>query len=290
MKAVDSISIVIPAYNEENGITEVINDVANVAGQICNNFEIIVVDDCSTDNTANAVEKLDIVYIRHSENRGYGASLKTGIRRARYDILLIIDADGSYPANAIKLLSPLINENDMVVGARVGDNAHIPLIRRPAKRVLNIFANYLSGYKIPDLNSGLRMIKMELVREFLRILPNGFSFTTTITIAAHTNGYSVAYIPIEYLKRKGKSKIRPIYDTLNFLTLIITTSLAFAPLRVFIPFSMLFFIPGIGFIVRDLINSNLAQASLLLILTGVQILAIGFLAHMISSLVGKDRD
>ena len=131
---------------------------------------------------------------------------------------------------------------------------------------------------------------MELVKEFLKILPNGFSFTTTITIAAHTNGYSVTYVPIDYLKRKGKSKIRPIYDTLNFLNLIIRTSLAFAPLRVFVPLSMFFFIPGLGFIVRDLLNNNLAQASLLLISTGVQILAIGFLAHMISSLIGKDKD
>ena len=170
---------------------------------------------------------------------------------------------------------------DMVVGARVAGNVKIPLIRKPAKLFINKLANYLAEKKIPDLNSGMRIIKKEIIQQFVKILPNGFSFTVTITLAMLTNDYQIKYIPINYNERKGKSKIRPIHDTLNFIQLIIRTVMYFNPLKIFVPLSFFFVIPGIGFLIRDILALNLAQSSILLIVTGALILSIGMLADLI---------
>ena len=281
MASIMNLSIVIPAYNEEIGVAGTIDGVVEVIKLLNIGYELIVVNDGSTDNTAKIVENKNIKIINHEENKGYGASLKTGVRYSQYENILIIDADGSYPAEHIPDLLESAMNYDMVVGARVAGNVKIPLIRKPAKLFINKLANYLAEKKIPDLNSGMRIIKKEIIQQFVKILPNGFSFTVTITLAMLTNDYQIKYIPINYNERKGKSKIRPIHDTLNFIQLIIRTVMYFNPLKIFVPLSFFFVIPGIGFLIRDILALNLAQSSILLIVTGALILSIGMLADLI---------
>lgn len=232
-------SIIVPVFNEEEVIEEVIASLKKYLSEAC---EIIVVNDGSTDKTRELLEKIaDIRIIHHLENRGYGAALKSGIKKSQGEYILIIDADGSYPPESI---SELINQKDyydMVVGARTNYQRQIPTLRKPAKWILNQLANYLTKTKIPDLNSGLRIIKKDVLNRFIHFLPDGFSFTTTITLALLTNDYQVKYISINYYKRKGKSKIKPIRDTLVFFQLIIRTVLYFKPIKVFIPFSLMIF-------------------------------------------------
>ncbi len=276
-----NISIVIPAYNEEKGIADTIDGIVKTVNVLGIEYELIVVNDGSTDNTTTIVENKHIKIVNHKERKGYGASLKTGIQHSKFEDILIIDADGSYPPEHISDLLDYTVNYDMVVGARTGSKVKIPLIRKPAKWFINKLANYLSEKKIPDLNSGMRLFKKKVYQHFIRILPNGFSFTTTITLALLINDCNIKYVPINYNKRKGRSKIRPIHDTLNFIQLIIRTVMYFNPLKIFLPFSLLFFISGAGFLVRDLIVLNLAQSSILLIITGALILAIGMLSDLI---------
>jgi len=279
-----NISIIIPVYNEEKAIEKTIQDLKKELAKLGLDYEIIAVNDASTDKTKGVLEKIeDIKLINHPENRGYGAALKTGIKTSKYDWILIIDADGTYPSESITDLIKHIYDYDMVVGARTGKKAKIPLIRKPAKWILNKLANYLSGNKIPDLNSGLRIIKRPLLEKFIFILPDGFSFTTTITLAALTNGHRVKYIPINYHKRIGKSKFRPIRDTLNYFQLIIRVILYFNPLKIFIPFSLILFLLGVGLFIHGYFFSFvvLDTTIAILIISSIQILAIGMIADLI---------
>ncbi|MCK5104641.1 MAG: glycosyltransferase family 2 protein, partial [Cyclobacteriaceae bacterium] len=229
-------TIIIPAYNESDSIEKVVAEIKGLDGE----YEIIVVDDGSVDGTYELAEKTGVKVLRHSCNKGYGASLKTGIKKAKYDQIVITDADGTYPIHEIPKLAGLMKKGfSMVVGARTGNDVAIPLFRRFPKWMLNKLANHLTGVKIPDINSGLRIMKKKDVLGFFNILPDGFSFTTTITLAMLTNDMQVQYVPINYYRRQGKSKIRPIYDTLNFIQLIIRTTLYFNPLKIFIPLSFL---------------------------------------------------
>jgi glycosyltransferase involved in cell wall biosynthesis len=162
--------------------------------------------------------------------------LKTGFARAQHDVVVITDGDGTYPeAKIADLLARIDDGAEMAVGSRTGADVHIPLVRRPAKAFLRWLASYLAGTNIPDLNSGLRAMRRELVLRYRPILPDGFSFTTTITLASLTNDHRVDYVPIDYAKRSGRSKIRPIRDTLGFTQLIVRTVLYFNPLKVLYP-------------------------------------------------------
>ena len=235
------LTVIVPAFNEEHGIPGVIEWIQEAFRPSDVLYEIVVVDDGSDDRTAQVAEASGARVLRHPSNRGYGEALKTGIRHAAHDRIAIIDADGSYPADQIPSLAGRLARADMVVGARTKSGAAIPLTRRPAKLFLTWLASYLTDSRIPDLNSGLRLFRRRLALEFLHILPSGFSFTTTITMAALNNGYVVEYVPVDYLKRTGTSKIRPIRDTLNFLILILRMTLLFRPMRIFIPISLFFF-------------------------------------------------
>ena len=274
------VSIIIPAYNEELRIGEVLNNLLNDIKLWNFECEIIVVDDGSIDKTSEILEKYDVKLIRHEQNKGYGASLKTGIHFAKYDIIAIADADGTYPINKIPELINFIDEYDMVVGAR--KYIELPLITRPAKWILNKYANYLVEYKIPDLNSGLRVFKKNVYSKFKRLLPNGFSFTTTITLALLSNDYPVKYVPIDYFKRAGKSKIKPISDTINFFSLITRTSLYFNPLRVFAPIAFLLLFLGIVSFGYDIYMRDITDKTMMLFLWGMQFGIMGLLADMIS--------
>lgn len=277
-------SVVIPAYNEKNGITPVLEELKETLQATGATNEIIVVDDGSTDGTAEAAQKAGARVVRHGENRGYGAALKTGFRSAKYDHVVITDADGTYPSKALLEMLPLRESHEMVVGARTGEKVHIPLIRRPAKWTINKLANYLARRRIPDLNSGLRVIQKAMVEKFIGLLPDGFSFTTTITLALIVGGYRVKFLPIDYHHRTGKSKIRPIRDTLNFVALIVRTVIFFNPLRVFAPLALLLILGGIGVFVGSWLwmDRILDTTTALLVLTGVQTLVVGLLAEVIA--------
>ena len=274
------VTIIIPAYNEEEGITDVITHLK----ELDRNYEILVVDDGSTDNTYKLASETGVKVIRHPYNKGYGAALKTGIRNAATDIVLFMDADGQHKPRDIKELIQYIVDYDMVVGART-KKSKISLLRRPGKKILSITANYLAGMKIPDLNSGFRALKKGLAQEFMHILPNTFSFSTTITLACIASGYSVKYVPIEAAERVGTSKIKPFRDGFNFIMLIIRTVVLFNPLKVFLPVAIVLFILGFLDLLYEIIYLfNVSSASILLIISAIFIFFFGILADQISSM------
>lgn len=277
--AVPPITLLIPAYNEENGIGPVLEAVKRLGLP----GEILVVDDGSTDRTFEVARASGVEVIRHDVNRGYGQALKSGILASQYDIIVITDADGTYPNEQIRNLLSHMRTHDMVVGARTGANVNIPLVRRPAKKFLNVLANYLAGTEIPDLNSGLRAFRKDVAKQFFHILPSGFSFTTTITLAMLSNGYRVKYLPIDYHQREGRSKIHPIRDTVGFTTLIVRTTLYFNPLKVFMPLSGLVFLSAIVLLIysKFVLHRVMDISVIVLLSAALQIAVIGMLADLI---------
>jgi glycosyltransferase involved in cell wall biosynthesis len=280
----EGVSVVIPALNEAGAIASTIRSVREVLERTSRPFEVVVVDDGSTDGTGDIArrEGADVVWSL-PENQGYGAALKAGIARARYDLIVIIDADGSYPIESIPVLLERAAAYDMVVGARTGKSVAIPIERKPAKWVLGRLASYLAGRQIPDVNSGLRVMRRELVKRFEHLLPSGFSFTTTITLAALCNGYLVYYHPIDYHPRIGESKIRPVH-AFEFLLLIIRTIVYFNPLKVFLPMGAVFFIGGFLKFIYDLFLENLSETAIMGLLTAAILWGVGLLADQISRL------
>ncbi len=280
-------TVVIPAYNEVDQIgpeLRRINDVLKGTGK---NYEIIVVDDGSHDGTHEVAEKEKCRLIRQARNMGYGASLKRGIREAKSELIVITDADGTYPPEEIPRLLEAAKDNDMVVGARTGESVHIPLIRRPAKWFLRVLASYLAEFPIPDLNSGLRVIRREQVRRFAHILPSGFSFTTTITLAHLCNEMTIGYLPINYAKRVGASKIKASH-AYHFLLLILRVIVLFNPLKVFIPVGAVVFVLGFGKLIYDITLMNLSESAVMCLLTALVIWCVGLLADQ-NSRFGVDR-
>jgi glycosyltransferase involved in cell wall biosynthesis len=277
-----SVSIIVPAFNEVRIIGQVLDTIIHQMSASGAQYELIVVDDGSTDGTAEVVEAKGVRVIRHEYNRGYGSALKTGIRQSRYPLIAIIDADGTYPAHVLQHLVDCMDRYDMAVGSRTGDHVAIPLLRRPAKWILKKLADYLSGFNIPDLNSGLRVFRRELAERFFGIFPDGFSFTTTITLAALTNGYRVQFVPINYYKRTGHSTIRPMRDFLGFLLLIVRMIVCFKPLNVFLPASAALLAIGVTKAIIDFFHQNyFGVGSAIAILAALQIAFMGLLADLI---------
>lgn len=286
-RGLGGVTAIVPCFNERAAIADTIEQIAESLRRSERPCEIIIVDDGSTDDSATVLDGLcrtqSIRLLRNPRNRGYGYSLKRAVREAAHELIVITDADGTYPNERIDELIDLMGDADMVVGARTGANVNVPLIRRPAKWFLRKLASYLASFDIPDLNSGLRVMKRSLVRRFMPLLPDGFSFTTTITLALLTHGFEVRYVPIDYAKRIGRSSIRPIRDTLNFLSLIVRTVMYFKPLKVFAPVSAILFLTAVGVAIGSkLLLGQLADVtSVTLALASVQMLAIGLLADLI---------
>jgi len=284
---VDRLSVIIPAYNEVRAIGPTLEDVQRVMSDAGLTGEIIVVDDGSTDGTGDEVSRHPQVrLVRHPHNKGYGAALKTGIRQAHHDTIVILDADGTYPCDMIPPLVAEIGPYDMAVGARTGSEVHVPLIRRPAKWALNRLANYLSGMRIPDLNSGMRAFKRNVVTRFFRLLPAGFSFTTSVTLALLTNDYNVVYIPVDYYHRTGHSKIRPIRDTISFFSLVVRMVLSFRPLRVFVPLAAVLLLLSFGKVTYDInaYDFHLATSTVVLVTLTFQLIVLALIADLVVSL------
>lgn len=289
---IPAVTVVIPAFNEEGAIGQQITAIRQVLTARDVQHEILVVDDGSTDNTALHADVAGARVLQNIENRGYGASLKEGILAARYEAVAIIDADGTYPADRLPDLLAELATADMVVGARTGANVQIPLVRRPAKFILNTLANLIAGQKIPDLNSGLRVFRRETAQQYFPILSNQFSFTTTITLAFLADEYRVVYLPIDYYTRIGKSKITPRHF-MEFMVLVLRMAMLFQPLRVFLPLALTFGVVGTGKAIADILfflertpspglsmlnRPVLSSSAVLLLLTAMQLLVVGLVA------------
>ena len=281
------LSVVIPAFNEENGIGPGLDELHATLKELGLKYEVIVVDDGSTDRTAEEAAAHDCRVITNVENRGYGASLKRGFSQARCERVLITDADGTYPAEDIPGLLAVADDYDMVVGTRTGEKVHDSWARRPARSFLRRFASYLAGRKIPDLNSGLRLIKRSHVFAYARILPAGFSFTTTITLALLCTDHTVGYVPINYRRRVGRSKIRPSHAG-RFLILILRVMVLFNPLKVFLPLGAACFLMGIAKLIYDLSVHNLSESAVMAFLAALIVWTVGLLADQQSRL-GLER-
>lgn len=279
------LSIIIPVFNEEESILNVIEKLNDSLNGKNINYEIIIVNDGSTDRTSDNLKNIqqqNISILEHPYNKGYGTALKSGILKSQSENICILDADGTYPEDMIAELYKYINNYDMIVGSRTGKNVSIPNMRKPAKWFIGKLANYLAGTNIPDLNSGLRIFKKHLVSAYFNILPSGFSFTTTITLAAFSGEYFIKYVPINYYERKGSSKIKPIRHTMEFTLLVCRIIMYFKPLKIFIPISGFIFI--IGFIRTTYTictRARIHEFSVLTILISVLIFLIGLLADMI---------
>lgn len=281
-----SFSVVLPCFNEKDGIERTIIE---LRGHLSSSgpYELIIVDDGSTDGTSEILATISardssLVVITHRPNRGYGAALKSGIRRARSEIIVITDADGTYPNDRIPELVQLCERYEMAVGSRTGEGVVYSRIRKIPKVFLRAYCSWIAGQNIPDINSGLRAFRKSHALKYMSILPDGFSFTTTITLATMTNYHPVAFLPISYSERIGSSKIKPIRDTLRFLKLIVRTGTYFAPLRVFAPLVILMFAGFMASLIYDVaVLDNITDKTILFFLFGMNTGMFALLADMI---------
>lgn len=278
-----SLSVVIPAYNEHGAVRSTVEDVRANLAPLGIDYEIIVVDDGSEDSTRAEAIASGAIVDWNDVNSGYGATLKRGVKRAQYDYVAILDADGTYPARYLPQMLALCRHQDMVVGDRGAAMKNVPLVRRPAKFILNHLASFLADRKLNDLNSGLRVFRRSELIPFLPLLPQNFSFTTTITLCMSCNGKRMIYTPIEYGRRVGRSKIRPM-DFINFTILILRVITLFNPLRVFIPLGLALFGLGIVKSVYDITQMNLSESAIFAFLAAIMIWSLGLIADMISRL------
>jgi len=277
------ISVVITAFNEEEIIVETIENVHSVLINQKVDYEIIIVNDGSTDRTEEILKNCnDIILISRNINRGYGFSLKEGIRKSIGSMILIIDADGSYPIDEIPNLISESSSCDMVIGERSGQNVSIGLLNRFGKLILRFLIYFLSSIWIKDINSGLRIFKKELILKYWSIIPDGFSLTTTLTVASLLEKYRIKFIPINYYKRVGKSKINPLKDFFNFIILVFRIISFFRPLRFYLPISIFFLIAAFLRAIRDILLFNsIETAAVLLFIIAIQTLFFGLLADLI---------
>ena len=281
-----SVSVVVPAFNEEQAIGALVQALA--AGGAWH--EIIVVDDGSSDATAARAGDAGAAVVRHPYNKGNGAAVKTGIRRATGEFVLIVDGDGQHQAaDAARIVSRL-GEYDLVIGAR-STGTQATRARRIGNAALNRLAGYLTGRTIPDLTSGFRGARRSQLREFLHLLPNGFSTPTTTTLAFIKAGYNVCFEPIEAAQRVGHSKIRLARDGVRFLLIVMKIVTLFSPFRVFLPISLASFLVGAGYAAWTIATqSHVTNSSVLLIMLAVIVFLVGLVSEQIAALRFEGRE
>ena len=278
------LSIILPAKNEEYGLGIILPELREkFSGQ-----EIIVVDDGSTDATVDICMKHDVTVVSHPYSIGNGAAVKTGARHASGETLVFMDADSQHKPSDINALLLKMDEGfDMVVGAR-SDSSQASFGRLIANRLYNQIASIVVGHKIEDLTSGFRAVKASKFKEFLYLLPNGFSYPTTSTMAFFRNGYSVAYHPIHANQRKGKSHIKPLKEGLRFLLIIVKVATLYSPLKIFAPAALLNLMMGLGlYAYTYATDGRFTNMSLLLFTGAILIFVFGLLAEQITTLMYK---
>lgn len=285
MTSEGSLSVIIPAKNEEAGLSAILPSLVERFSK----QEIIVVDDGSTDGTAAIAGQYNAKIVRHMYSMGNGAAIKSGVRAASGDILVFMDADGQHnPDDIQKLLSGLDEGYDMVVGARQrGSQANIG--RGAANGFYNLLASYITGQRVEDLTSGFRAVRAQKFREFLYLLPNGFSYPTTCTMAFFRAGYSVAYKPIHAAPRQGNSHLKPLKDGMRFLLIIFKIGALYSPLKLFAPLALAFFAGGIGWYGYTFATMNrFTNMSATLITASFIIFMMGLISEQITALMYKD--
>jgi glycosyltransferase involved in cell wall biosynthesis len=278
----DSLTIVLPAKNEDAGLELILPEIRALFPEV----EIVVVNDGSSDSTSQTCERHDTRLINHRYSIGNGAAIKTGARHALGNTLVLMDADGQHrPEDLKNLLTKYYEGYDMVVGARDGDSQSGKR-RRIGNEIYNRLASWMTGHRIEDLTSGFRVVNTDKFKEFLHLLPNGFSYPTTITMAFFRSGYSVAYIPVKTNKRNGKSHIRLIRDGFRFLLIIFRIGTLYSPLKVFVPFSLFFFLSGLSnYIYTYATQGRFTNMSALLFISSVLVFLIGLISEQITNLL-----
>jgi glycosyltransferase involved in cell wall biosynthesis len=282
MAEAPEVSVVIPAFDEEEGIAAVVSGI-RAAGAF---REVLVVDDGSRDATAAQAEAAGARVVRHPYNKGNGAAVKTGIREARGEVVLLLDADGQHdPAEIAKIIGP-IGVHDLVIGARsAGDQS---LVRALGNAVFTTLASWLTGRPIPDLTSGFRAAKREHLVDILHLLPNGFSYPTTSCLAFLKAGLNVAFVPITARRRVGASKIKVLRDGLRFLLIIFKVVTLYSPLRVFFPIALVSFLGGLAYAAWNVhLRGNIPMGAALLIQLAVVVFLFGLISEQIAS--GHER-
>ena len=283
------LSVVLPAFNERQAIVKVLGEIVEVLSAEPIRYEILIVDDASDDGTAELAEEFanscwqcSVRVIRRRERGGAGAARKEGIRQAEGEIVLMLDADGTYSAQSIPELLAHFPAYDQVNGARTSEQGTLPWLRRPAKWFIRKLACYLTGHKIPDLNTGLKAFKREEMLGWLWVVPDGFSCVTTMTLAFLTNGYAVKYVPAPYRPRIGRSKFHPIKDTLSYLGTVLRMVLYFRPLKVFLPLAGLLIAGGMCKSVLSFVwTGSMQESDIVLMVAGFMTCMLGLLAEVI---------
>jgi len=282
------ISIVIPAKNEEAALITLLPNLKEVLPQA----EIIVVDDGSTDDTARICQEVGVILVSHPYSKGNGAAIKSGVRKASHPLVVCMDADGQHdPVKVTELVDAINQGYDMVVGAR-SQQSQASRARGLANAVYNRLASYIVGRRVMDLTSGFRAFKRKKFLRFINLLPNGFSYPTTITMAFFRAGYSVRYIPIEAKKRIGNSHINIFKDGIRFLMIIFKVGTLYSPLKIFVPISLLSFVLGLSnYLYTFFLDHRFTNMSAMLLMNSVLIFLLGLVSEQITALLyQQDRD
>jgi glycosyltransferase involved in cell wall biosynthesis len=278
-------SIVIPMYNELEAIGDELELITATMEADGRPYEIIVVDDGSTDGSTDVVRQWDSVrLIQFSHNRGTGAARTAGMQAAQGEVVIMTDADGTYPNQDMPRLLDALECCDMVIGARKREAGSMRWLRTPAKTSIRLLASYLAGMPIPDLNSGFRAFRRDVAMRYLNVLPNTHSWVSTLTLTFLTNGYTVNFMPIDYYPRKGRSKFHPLKDTYNYLMQVIRTVMYFNPLKIFLPLSAAIFLFGTAKLIHDLFLAfipRIRESTVILLVLAFMVLMNGLLADLI---------
>lgn len=285
------VSVVLPVFNEKGHLHEEIERISAALDDSEFSYEIVVVDDGSTDGSSERLRELTgIRLVQYADNRGSGYARRAGSSVARGDIVVWTDVDMTYPNERIPELVRALDGEDQVVGARTSEQGTLKFFRVPAKWFIRKMAEFLSGADIPDLNSGMRAFRKEVLEQFLPLLPNGFSHVTTVTMAFLGNDYSVRYLPIDYSKRAGRSKFHWFADTQRYLLQVTRMIMLYNPMKLFLPMAIVLLLTGLGKLVFDFVARNFAVAgsTIVLLVAAVSVLIVGLLADLTVQL-GRSR-